>query len=393
MSNAPQFRYFLFSTSNSVLKDSELWKAFLPLSRKSVGKQPQEVTGISVTYGDYFCAARSFLEKNQFEIVKLAISQQTDRDVKADEIERIYIFLEKHGEFYHPARIETVVSGEKFAFVLNVAISNVGQESITREFNFLQKMNNNFPFSYLPKVYGTGQVCTEDNHNISMFLGEWFEDFNEFHISRDPADGKNKIGVWDPEQGNFFLSDDKTMELYSRAAMILTSYYNVETFEQILSWHHAAGDFVLKLQNNKIDLKLITVRQYTSPFEKNTEDINRNADLILEALLVFFLNHSIRMRLDRLDGVGDIVWSDDIAVYGFLKGFFDGLSLKPRIIPLSAPIDVCFQKYLSFFTETDLYDLSKAVINTYNPKAPELLVIKQNLKKHIQILHQALDLL
>jgi len=107
-------------------------------------------------------------------------------------------------------------------------------------------MNNDFPFSFVPKVYGTGEVFTKDNHYISMFLGEWFEGFNEFHISRDPADGKNKIVVWDNQQSNFFLSADQIMELYRQATMILTSYYNIETFEQIFSWHHAAGDFVLK---------------------------------------------------------------------------------------------------------------------------------------------------
>ena len=99
-----------------------------------------------------------------------------------------------------------------------------------------------------------------------MFLGEWFEGYNEFHISLDPADEKHKIIVWDHEHGNYFLSTDQTKALYRQAAKILTCYYNVETFEQISSWHHAAGDFVLKCQNDEIDLKLITVRQYRPMF-------------------------------------------------------------------------------------------------------------------------------
>jgi len=389
MLREPRFEYFLSRTNNSVQRDSEVWKASLPLNRMSFGKQPQQANGISVTYGEYFDAVRSFLEKNRFEIVRFAALQQANRDIKPEEIEKVCICLEKHGEFYHPARIETVVSGLKIPFVLNVAISDVGRKHIKTEYNFLQKMNNDFPFSFVPRVYGLGEASTKRRRQISMFLGEWLDGFNEFHISRDPAERKNKIVVWDNKQGNFSLSNDKILELYSQAAMILTSYYNIETFEQLFSWHHAAGDFVLRLQNNKIDLKLITIRQYTSMFEKNllVENINRDTDLILEALLVFFLNLSIRMRLDRLDGVGDIVWSDDIAVYGFLKGFFDGLALKPRSSHLPAPIDVCFCQHLSFFTEADLYDLAKDIINSYQPKAPEVPVIKQNLKRHIEVLH------
>jgi len=391
MPNEPRFKYFLSSTNNSVQQESEIWNAFLPLNRMVFGKQPQPANGIAVTYGEYFDAVRSFLEKNRFETVRFAASQQANRDFKPEEIEKISIYLEKHGEFYHPARIETVVPGLKILFVLNVAVSGAGRSCLIREYSLLQKMNNDFPFSFVPKVYGTGEVFTKDNHYISMFLGEWFEGFNEFHSSQDPADGKNKIVVWDNQQGNFFLSADKIMELYSQATMILTSYYNIETFEQIFSWHHAAGDFVLRLQNNKIDLKLITVRQYTSIFEKKlTENSNRDVELILEALLVFFLNLSIRMRLDRLDGVGDIVWSDDIAAAGFLKGFFDVLALKAQISLLPAPIDVCFLKYLALFTDTDLYDLSKDIINSYNPEAPEVPVIKQNLKRHIEVLHHTI---
>jgi hypothetical protein len=44
-------------------------------------------------------------------------------------------------------------------------------------------------------------------------------------------------------------------------------------------------------------------------------------------LLIFFLNLSIRMRLDRYDGVGDIVWADGPVVQSTLDGVMDGLAL------------------------------------------------------------------
>ncbi|OEU66935.1 MAG: hypothetical protein BBJ57_06515 [Desulfobacterales bacterium PC51MH44] len=393
MPNTPRFNYFLASKKDPVQKDSQVWSTPLPLNRHQAEEQLRVETGISISHGDYFFAARDFLNKNSFEIVTRAISQRLYRNINAEEIKEINICLEKHGEFYHPARIETVIDGKEILFVLNVAISNAGNESMQTEYRLLQKLNREFPFSFIPEAYGQGQICSKSNLQIRMFLGEWFEGFNEFHISKDPIDKKNRINVWDPEKGNFFLTAEQTLEIYRQAAMILTCYYNVETLEQIYPWHHAAGDFVIKLINDKVNVRLVTVRQYASMFKKNEiEDQNQGADLILEALLVFFLNLSIRMRLDRLGGVGEIVWSDDLAVEGTLKGFFEGLALKPPIDLLPLPLVDCFQKHLLSCSQADLIDLSQAMVNAYNPQAPEVPVIKQNLQSHVMILYNAIKM-
>lgn len=392
MPNTPRFDYFLSHKKSPVKKDSQIWSTPLPLNRHQAEEQLRLEIGISISHGDYFCAARDFLKKNSFEIVTRAISQRLHRNINPEEIKKINICLEKHGEFYHPARIETFADWKGILFVLNVAISNAGKDSIQTEYRLLQKLNSDFPYSFLPKVYGQGTVDTKKNLSVSMFLGEWFEGFNEFHISKDPSDEKIKINVWDPEKGNFFLTVEQTFEIYRQAAMILTCYYNIETFEQIFPWHHAAGDFVIKIINDKIDVRLVTVRQYASIFEVNEmEDQGQGLDLILEALLVFFLNLSIRMRLDRLDGVGEIVWSDDVAVEGTMKGFFQGLALKPPIDWLPLPLVDCFQKYLLSCSKADLFDLSQAMVNAYNPQAPEVPVIKHNLKSHVMTLYQSIN--
>ncbi len=359
-------------------------------------KKSQKVDGISLTYGDYFYAVRSFLEKEKFKSITSAISQQLNQNIKPEEIKEIRIYLEKHGEFYHPAKIETRINGSRILFVLNVAISSTGKNYIKREFEILNKLNNEFSFSFIPKVYRQDKISIKDKDvEISMFLGEWFEGFNEFHISQNKhkqakTDSSIKIVVWDHEKGNFSLSADETLELYSQVAMILTCYYNAETFEQIFPWHHAAGDFVIKFQNNNMKLKLITVRQYTPMLENKNEIAKNNTDsdiyLILEAMLVFFLNLSIRNRLDRLDGIGEIIWSDNIAVEGTLKGFLKGLSQTSsnNLIPDTLAVD--FINYISCFTKTDLLELSNSIVNTYNPMAPEISAIRQNLKNHVDIL-------
>jgi len=366
-------------------------------------QQPND-SGICVSHGCYFTAVRNFLEKGRSEIIISAVSQHIHREVTSQDIEEIRIFLEKHGEFYHPARIETVLHGTAIPFVLNVAISDAGKSYIQREYGFLKQLNEDFPFSFLPKVYGQGCVSIAGDE-IGMFLGEWFQGYNEFHISLlgewfqgynefhislDPADEKYKIVVWDHEHGNYFLTADQATNLYRQAARILTCYYNVETFEQILSWHHGAGDFVLKCQNDRIDAKLITVRQYRPMFENNGINKDPDMELILEALLLFFINLAIRMRLDRLDGVGEIVWSDDTLVDGIFKGFFESLALKPPNVLFPDPLIDCFRNHLLSCSQSDLFGLSQAMVDAYNPKSPEIPVIKKNLKRHVKILFDAI---
>ena len=92
------------------------------------------------------------------------------------------------------------------------------------------------------------------------------------------------------------------------------------------------------------------------------------------------------MRLDRIDGIGDVVWSDDFAVEETINGFFQGLALKPPIPLFGDPLDVCFKGYLSFWTEQELYDLAETIVNLYNPGSPDVPVMKKNLKEHIKVL-------
>jgi len=399
MSAKPQFKYYLQSKKYVIDEKTDIWSLPIPLSIK----KSQQSEGISITYGEYFYAVRSFLEKDEFKSITSAIPQHLNQKIKPEEIQGIRIYLEKHGEFYHPARIETDINGSIILFVLNAAISSAGKGFIKREFEILNKLNNEFSFSFIPKVYSQGEICIKNkNVEISMFLGEWFDGFNEFHISPNKykqakKDSSIKIVVWDHEKGNFFLSDDEALELYSQVAMILTCYYNAETFEQIFPWHHAAGDFVIKLQKNNMEVKLITVRQYTAMLENKNEIAENNTDsgiyLMLEAMLVFFLNLSIRNRLDRLDGIGEIVWSDDIAVEGTLKGFLKGLSKISSNNLIPDTIAANFINYISCFTKTDLLELCNSIVNTYNPMAPELSVIKQNLKNHVDLLYETISLI
>jgi hypothetical protein len=96
------------------------------------------------------------------------------------------------------------------------------------------------------------------------------------------------------------------------------------------------------------------------------------------------------MRLDRIDGVGDMVWSDDCAVEETLRGFYQALALKPQIPFIPAPQADFFLDYLSALPESQLYDLSFSIANAYNPLAPEVPVIKDQLKSHVGSLYHSI---
>ena len=388
MPYTPRFSYFISPLETPVTQNSAVWQQPLPLSRNLCGKNSE----ISISHGEYFCAVRTFLENDGDEVICRALTRRLQQNVKPQDIREIRICLEKHGEFYHPARLEVLACHQKIPFVLNVAVSETGIMTIKKEYHCLTKLNDEFPLCFLPEVYGFGEVGSGANRKIRMFLGHWLEGYNEFHVSRDPSDKKNKILVWDDIHDRFYLSLEQSADLYRQAAGILTYYYNVESFEQISPWHHGAGDFVVKIDTADLDMKLISVRGYAPLFTNLThlENGEKDVELILQALLIFFLTLSIRMRLDRYDGVGDIIWANQPAVQSTLAGFFDGLALKPSVASMPDSIERCFRYYLSVCTKENLYDLSKAVVKRFNRHAPEVRVVKQHLKEHVEELNRVI---
>lgn len=395
MTNETCFNFFISNKRNRVQKDDLLWEKSVPGSRCPSHTDLQTDSPEHVTYGKYFNAARSFLKKERFKTIVFAASQYCKTEIKPENIKQIDIFLEKHGAFYHPSRIEIDINCQQVRFVLNVATSRPGKSCIKKEYKTLQRLNHNFSKVFFPVVYEFGEVNDKDNNDsIPMFLGEWLEGYNEFHISKDVNCNKNRICVWSPENGNFFLSNQEETELYSQASMILTYYFNLETFEQIFPWHHAAGDFVVSKNNGKIKTKLITARQYASMIQ-NTGDcknnINFDPDFILEALLLFFLNLSIRMRIDRMDGTGNIVWSEKTAVKGMVKGFNKALILKSFPGNPATRVDVCFKDYILSFSQEKIFSLIQEIVNTYNPLSKDVDLIRQNLEEHVETLYSKIS--
>jgi hypothetical protein len=388
MPDSPSFSYYISPSDLRLSPADPVWREPLPLVRPTSGKSPKA----SVTHGEYFETIRSFFEQDGFHLLAGALSKRLNAEILPVDVGAIQVHLEKHGEFYHPARIVVDADHQQVVFVLNTAVTPAGKKLVEGEYPILKRLNSEFPGAYLPQVYGLGQIGSTGGIPFKMFLGEWLQGYHEFHISSESSDQLRRICVWDDRNGRYFLSADQMRAVYRGAAAILTYYYNVATFEHITQWHHAAGDFILKCRGDEVDLKLITVRRYSPLFRKSVARAAEDADAeqILQALLIFFLKLSFRMRLDRINGVGDLVWSDPGIVQSLVDGVMDGLSQKPDIAGLPDAVDTCFRYYLTVCSQSDLFELSDSILRTFTPEAPETRLIRQNLGGHVHLLHQAI---
>lgn len=388
-STKPRFEYFLETADQPVTPEHPAWMRPLPLSRDSLSGSSRTSLGASLSVGDYFEAVRSFLERDGWDAIVRSLSGW---DADASAAETFRIFLAKHGEYYHPARVETEISGKPFHWVVNVAVSAAGRSLLLKEHAILERLNREFRRSYLPEVYGAGELDAGHGRSVSMFLGQWFSGFHEFHPTRNSPDADQALVLWDAENGYRRLDPGQARAVYHEVARILTHYFSLTTLEGIGAWHHAAGDFVISLRGASPEVRLITVREYRPLFRARQQAGGPGQGLktLLETLLIFLLNLSIRTRLDRLDGTGDMAWSDALAVEATAAGMLAGLAEKPPPFKLPLPLDQFFLPYLAACSADDLLELCSGIANTYPPEAPETPVLKARLDEHVAVLSDAL---
>lgn len=378
MIDTPLIRYSIADPTNFVSKVSDEWSSYLPLERDP-GIQSEH----SVKLSDYFMAAESFLKENDYEVIRNAAVSTRLNPISSLSIKDVNICLVKHGRFYHPSKIVVQLKNNQlFSLTLNVAFSTEGIACVDRECRALISLYNRI--DYVPKVFGKNSYILKNGLEYSIFSTQWFDNYHEFHLSID-KEGKQRIIVWHSEKGNYYLSEDASYSLYRKIARILTCCYDPFSGNQIQPWHHAAGDFIINNDNSDVDVRLITVRQYTSLFQELPDD----DDTLAEAAIIFLIGMSLRTRIDRADGVGEILWADSYAVQATAQGFFEGLfsntptsdqetSLKKKIIDLSLEM-----------TPDDLLDYSRMIIESYNPLSPDLPIIENNIENHARDLHQA----
>jgi hypothetical protein len=294
-----------------------------------------------ITIGDYFIAAESFLSRHDFLHLITGIESGYRRpdkkhetvkshnllkdSVQKNRIRDVKIFLEKHGAFYHPMKIVVNLNNDNTCFfVLNGAVSVPGLSLIEAEYRLISRLNSTFSEQYLPYVYAMDFIETSKNQ-IAFFLGEWFEGYKEFHITTDR--GQKQIALWESDGTCQYISEHRALSLYKEISRILTYYYNIETFEQISLWHHAAGDFIVKEEKNRFKIRLITARGYY-PVTEFSSDEKQRKDHILPSLLIFFMQLSLKIRIDRLNGQGDYTLLGNEVIVVTADGFLEALDEK-----------------------------------------------------------------
>jgi hypothetical protein len=191
--------------------------------------------------------------------------------------------------------------------------------------------------------------------------------------------------VWDPLRGSRPLTAKQTTGVYRLVACILTATYNLLNSEHIAAWHHAAGDFVIRTEPTP-DLKLVTVRQYRPLFTGSMDD----TETVFQTLLLFLLHLSVRTRIDRDNGTGDLLWSAALAVPATIDGFFDGLALQVQHGMIPEEFPALFHGYLKTLTGEDLADLLGALVAKNFPSGTESELVHRHLEMHIRALAAAM---
>ncbi len=218
-------------------------------------------------------------------------------------------------------------------------------------------------------------------------MGQWFNGFHEFHVTLT-ARG-DQVAVWKDDGTHDQVPWHQAETIYENIAWVLTAYYDIETGHEIFPWHHAAGDFVTDVRG---EVRLITVRGMglltEMPFETSDEEVKR-----LFRLLFYFLNLTLCMRLDRLDGTGPVVWLPDGVLDATVRGM--RRSLIDRSAQRSQTQDASGQwaRFLAFarrFGSDQLYDILTHLLEDRHFSAAEAKLARKNLDSHCARIKQIL---
>lgn len=333
-----------------------------------------------ITYRDYVETIRRALVSN-WDLFRKALEKRSAGT--GAPIERVEIMSEKHGSDYHPARIRAVTDNEVFSFVMNVALTERGTERLPREFSTLRYLARRLSHQFFPEVYFMcSQSCAvsgEGPQTATMFLGEWLEGYHEFHLSRRDETGLVGVVLWDTDHGYDFVSEPEAEAIFKQAAFILTCCYDVRTFHEIFPWHHASGDFVVGRPAGNIDVKLISARQYAPRLHFRTD----SQENLMNALLLFFANLSVRMRLDRIDGVGEVSWAGAYCVEATVRGFLDGLRTKAAQGECGETLPEAFCENVRAMGPAELAQIFRFVVDAFHEDSPDLPVIRDHLPDHV----------
>jgi hypothetical protein len=373
----------LHSSINGLVPfDAALLKSCVPQTRPVSSGKPDS----RITYQGYMSVLSRFVIRHRDFFLQTLAEKGFDSQIRT-----IDLVAEKHGNQYHPSRIVVKTREACLAFVANVALTEASRKTLEDEFRVFGRLHKKIPTDFIPRVYLLDESALDesntDSSRVLIMLGEWFEGFHEFHLSAGAKGDPYRTIWWDTDNGYAFLSDHEAAQIYCKAAYILTTFYDPETFEEIFPWHHASGDFVASRENGQTACKLITVRQYAPRLEFHV----RSPENQVTGMLLFLANLTIRMRLDRLEGVGETVWAGDDSVEATIKGFLDALGRKVENQKCDTELSTHFLKTVRQLSLAELTEVFRTVVESYDPASPDVPVIRDNLVGHIFAVYKAIQ--
>jgi len=377
--NSKKIPIRLLATTPQAEVPVEVVRSTIPLPAGPHGREGEP----DLLYGPYLEAVHHMLVKDDYQKLFKALGSRLNRVVTAEGIDCLEIKVEKHGACYHVARVDVSVAGQKVPFAVNVAATSEAREQLNRDFRLLEMLNNRYDNKVLPNVYFKGAGFYRERGKpgkwLHMFVAEWFRGYHEFHLHRDDASGSKRILLWDLDSGSRYISQDQCLDFYRQAARILTLYYDYHNFRQIYRWHHAAGDFVLKVNKRKVDVRLITIRNYGAVVDFSSR--KRAAKLL--GLIIFFLHLTIQMRIDRLDGVGQVVWAEDHCLKGTITGFFAGLTEGNKRDRKGIPSAGEIRDLLRRFSKDEWLQFLVEMLGSYKFSQEELSLLRHHGDNHM----------
>lgn len=344
----------------------------------------------SLTLQDYFQAIEQFLLKENPEKLTDAIRVTlNDESLSFDAVARIDLCSVKIGAFYHIAEVKVLCEKASVKFALTSAFTPSGRQCLEHDFHTISKLRKLMDEPCLPRPFFMGTPgAAVWRHDFRMALWEWLEEFHEWHFSTDRNSGNQRIALWDSVNGIHFLNHSEEEKIFRQVARILTLCFDPESADQICKWHHAAGDFIVNHQGHHIETRLTTVREYRPVLDYqgySLEDINLH-------LIFFFLDLTVRICMDRLDGTDKPVWADSTFLAPVIQGFSDGLSLledQGRIGPGQAEAFMLLLKSMSMQELTSIFQPLREIYQDENRMDRDL--IATNLEDHIKNLYNLLQ--
>jgi len=322
-----------------------------------------------LTLGDLLSGAADFLLRQHPDQTRLALEAIAGRTIPWDDIGSIAIRSEKQGALYQIASVEFhPLPGRPPCprLALTSALTPDASACLAHEFGLLQALGQRRQGHRLQRVFFAGEVPlgkAGGEPQARFVCGEWIIGHHEWHVSRAPGTDEQVFVLWDTNRGHRRLEPFQTHELFRQAAFILTSFFDPGNGREITPWHHAAGDFIVRTDGG-VGVRLVTVRDFRPVVE-----IPGGGEAIPVRLLLFLIHLTVRMRLDKVDGVGQPAWLNEGVIAPTLEGFLTALhdrAAHGETLPLSPE---GFLALCRMFPAPDLLTTASPLLAAYQHEA------------------------